>query len=166
MAKKASASASVSKAASKASPAESERAGFIDPSRYTRTTFTDPKTGKPRHSAGNGDAVATALLHVPNEKLDTVARKNGIEGFVGKEFVNPGQRRMALGNRLRAAVRRCEAKEGEPVTIGEHEIKKLDQRVPLPEASLKAREKAVKDGARKAKKKVAETSNEEMQAAE
>ncbi len=119
----------MAKKATKKAAARDEATSFIDSSRYPRVTFTDPKTGAKRHSAGNGDAVATALLHVSNEKLDTVARKNDVEDFVGREFVNAGQRRMALGNRLRGKVRR-----GEPAVIGEFEIKKLDQRVPLPDS--------------------------------
>lgn len=132
MAKKASKKKVIAKAVV---ASEEGRNGFIDPSRYSRTTFLDPKTGKTRHSAGNGDAVATALLHVSNDKLDTIARANKVPDFVGREFVNQGQRRMALGNRLRGMVRK-----GDPVVIGEHSIRKLDQRVPLPDVD---REKSV-----------------------
>lgn len=120
-----------------AKPAKTEATGSvaIDHTRYEKTAFTDPKTGKSRSSVSNGDAIAIAMMHLNGEEaVKTCARKNGLKDEVAdRDFANPGMRRMALGNRLRAAVRK-----GEPVTIGDHEVKKLDQRVPLPAGEARA----------------------------
>lgn len=94
---------------------------------YDRIAYTDPKTGKTRHSAGNGDAVARAMLGLNSDDLMRIVKKAGLgdkyDGKAGKAG-NPGLFRMSLGHSLRALI-----KAGTPVQIGEHLIKKLDQKV-------------------------------------
>lgn len=134
----------------KAAAAETLAVG-IDHSKYERTRFTDPKTGRARSSVSNGDAVARAMMHLVGEDaIDTCARRNKLKDEVAdKKFPNPGMKRMALGNRLRAMVRK-----GEAVTIGAHEVKTLLQRVPLPEGGeAKAKPAKKVAAAREAKPK-------------
>lgn len=121
--------------------------GIIDRDKYNyeRVQYADPKTGKRRSSYSNGDAVATAMLGIDQKGLEKVMRDNGLKEKLGKHVesaANPGQFRMLLGNSLRAMVKR-----GEEVTIGDHVIKKLDQKIkasvaPAPEAKPKAPPKA------------------------
>lgn len=145
----------MAKKATKKAASAAEAAGLIDQSRYERTTFTDPKTGKTRHSASNGDAVAIAMMHIPAEKLDAVVRVNKLE--MKPEYPNSGMYRMAVGNKLRAMVRAHENdKAANPsAKIGEFEIKSLAQRVPAPSGDKKTAQAAKK--ATKAKKNAAET---------
>lgn len=133
--------------------------GIIDRSKYNyeRKQYADPETGKRRSTYSNGDAVANAMLGLSADQLEKVMKDNGLEEKLGKHLTgaaNPGQFRMLLGNSLRAKVKR-----GEPVTIGEHTVKKLDQKVkpsvapPPPKVAPtppKAKEKAEKPA--KAKK--------------
>lgn len=111
--------------------------------KYESIRIIDPDTGKVRNAVSNGDAVARAMLAVKFDDLIKIAKKNGLEDKVAQHLnsVNPGQFRMIVGNALRGKVRK-----GEPVTIGPHEIKKLDQRVPVEEAppAAKAAPKAKK----------------------
>lgn len=140
------------KATKKAAAAvTTEAAVLIDQNRYERTTFIDPKTGKTRHSASNGDAVAIAMMHIPSEKLDAVVRANKLE--MKPEYPNAGMYRMAVGNKLRAMVRAHEGDKSLPIAkIGEFEVKSLAQRVPAPSGDKKPAK-----AAKKAKKLGAET---------
>lgn len=126
-------------------PAE-DNAPMIDRSRYDYSTVrvADPKTGKVRHSTGNGDAVARAMLAITADDLPKLVKKNGLPEL--KHGSNPGQFRMIVGNSLRAKVRK-----GEEVTIGDVVVKKLDQREPvIKEAPLVERKLAAEVKTRKA----------------
>lgn len=114
---------------------------------YERIKTVD-RDGKVRHSAGNGDAVARALLSVDYDGLIETMKKNDLWDRLGKHVgsVNNGQLRMFVGNSLRALVRK-----GTAVVIGEHTVRKLDQRVALPEAP-KPEKKAKEPKAEKAAK--------------
>jgi len=97
---------------------------------YSRVKYKD-KDGKTKVSRGNLDAVAIAMLGMGPKELERVIKDNKLEDKVAKaRTLNAGQFRMSIGNSLRATVR-----SGESVTIGEHTIKKLDQRVALPEGA-------------------------------
>jgi hypothetical protein len=97
---------------------------------YGRVKYKD-KDGKSKISRGVMDAVAIAMLGMGPTELDKVVKKNSLEDKVAKaRGGNPGQFRMAVGNSLRAKVR-----AGEVALIGDHEVKKLDQRVALPEGA-------------------------------
>lgn len=108
-------------------------AAMIDRGRYDyeRVKFRDPSTGKIRHSAGNGDAVARAMLGLNVGQVVHTAMTAGLDELVSKHSdkrtSNPGQFRMIVGNALRALVRK-----GTSVQIGDHLVKKLDQKVALP----------------------------------
>lgn len=97
--------------------------------------------GKVRTRVGNGDAVAIALHHAldAGHSVEKIAKANKLE----VKGANPGQLRMNLGNMLRARVKR-----GEAMTIGAHTVKKLDQKLPMPEG-VKAAEKASAERAKK-----------------
>jgi hypothetical protein len=84
--------------------------------------------GRTHYSAGNRDAIATALLSVGSKDFPSVAKANGISKL-GKpgDYANKGQYRMALGHALRGLVR-----NGTPVKIGKHSVKTLKQKVALP----------------------------------
>ena len=76
----------------------------------------------------NGDAVAEKLAGKSLEDVYAFAAKTlkeDVKALQKKyEHLNVGMQRMNVGNKLRGLV-----KKGEHVTIGEHVIKKLDQRV-------------------------------------
>jgi len=97
---------------------------------YGRVKYRD-KDGKTKVSRGNLDAVALAMLGMGPKELERVVKDNKLEDKVAKaRTLNAGQFRMSIGNSLRAIVR-----AGEAATIGDHTIKKLDQRVALPEGA-------------------------------
>lgn len=95
----------------------------IDASRYTRTKFKGAD-GKSKHSAGNGDAVAQALLGAGPDDLRSIAADNGLSERMSKyeKSTNPGQYRMNLGNMLRGMVRK-----GTHVNIGGVTVEGLAQ---------------------------------------
>lgn len=108
---------------------------------YARTKFIGPD-GKARYSAGNGDAVAKALLGVTGAKFDKVVRDAGLKDLAAKHSdKNPGQFRMVIGNALRAIIRK-----GGSVVIGDNTITSLGQAIKQaePPAPKKAR-KSKKD---------------------
>lgn len=88
---------------------------------YERTKFVDAD-GNTRHSAGNLDAVARAMLLITPEQLVELAEANEIDL---SKYKNPGLAKMALANRLRGLVRKDTA-----VKIGDVLVKKLDQKQP------------------------------------
>lgn len=105
-----------------------------DKYKYERTRILDPDTGKARWTSGNADAVALALTTVKKGDLPEVVAANGLGEKLDKHWgkdstVNDGQRRMLLGNSLRAMVT-----AGKHVVIGDITVKKLDQKVVLPKA--------------------------------
>lgn len=110
---------------------KAETAKMIDRDKYDYqpVRYTDA-AGKTRHSAGNGDALARALLGLDLEAVIKVAKANGLDDLVKKhqsnKTVNAGQFRMILGNALRALVRK-----GEEVAVNGTVIKKLDQKEPV-----------------------------------
>jgi hypothetical protein len=108
--------------------AKEESRSVVDPSYQYETLRIRGKDGKLRYIRGTDDAVARALtLHsvVNGKDLTSVARANKVDLLA--EYPNPGQLRMALGNKLRPMVNR-----GEAVTIGDVVVKSLEQKVPLP----------------------------------
>lgn len=124
--------------------------GVVDREKYNydRVKTTDPKTGKTRTSYGNGDAVAKAMLGLDEKQLERVVRTNKLIDKIGtpEKATNIGLYRMALGNSLRAMVRR-----GEPVTIGEHTIKRLDQKVAIANVVKDKPAKASKPAAKRSR---------------
>lgn len=119
--------------------------------KYERTKFLDAD-GKVKHSASNGDAVARAMMLISSDDIQGVIEANSL---LMKEHKNPGLLRMAVGNSLRAKVRK-----GEPVTIGEYTVKKLDQK--QPEIKAPPKPKAVKTEAKKGRgRKAAEPEQQE-----
>lgn len=155
------------KTSSKKKPASTDAGSIIDHSQYTPIEYVDPKTGRRRKSLGCGDAVALAMLGLEEKDIDACARKNKLGAEVAdREFPNLGMKRMSLGNRLRAMVR-----NGAPVHIGPHEVKKLDQRVALPEAGEAVAPKAKKEAkapkaAKRRGKKAGDAQEEAAEAAE
>lgn len=117
---------------------------MIDQKRYERIAYVD-KEGKTCYSAGNGDAIGIAMLGMNLTDLEKVVKVNKLGEHFEREFANVGQMRMALGNRLRAIVR----KEG-TVVVGKHEITSLNQKIEAPDLS-KAGKKA-SAGTKKANK--------------
>ncbi len=112
---------------------------MIDSSQYNTVTYVDPETGKTKTSRGSCDAVALALLTVKKSDYDGVAKANDLSEKFNREYPNAGQMAMALSNMLRAKVKR-----GEPVKIGEHTVKKLDQVIKLPKPPVVTKDKAPK----------------------
>lgn len=100
---------------------------------YAKIQYLDSE-GNLKTTQGNGDAVAMALLGIGADELPKICKANGIEF---SEKANNGQTRMAVGNSLRAMVKR-----GEPITIGDITVKKLDQKVIPP--SIKAAAEHIK----------------------
>lgn len=116
---------------------------------YKTTKIRDPKTGRLRFSASNGDAVAKAML-VHTAEGGTIKQVVSANGLKVKDGGNPGCYRMSIGVALRGLVR-----NGTPVKIGSLTVKTLKQPIVLPKveaapAPRKAK-KASKATARKAK---------------
>jgi hypothetical protein len=103
----------------------------IDTSRYEYARIAvRGADGKMHYSAGNGDAVAKALLlhcTVNGKALGGVIRDNGLASKFKDAGGNAGTLRMSVGVALRALV-----KAGTPVTIGDVKVSKLSQKVELP----------------------------------
>lgn len=98
------------------------------------------KDGTIRHSRGNGDAIAKAMIAfvAGGGDLMKVVKDNDLtEKYGQKDFPNQGMFRMTLGNSLRALVR-----AGTPVKIGKETVTSLAQRIADP---------AIKERAPKAK---------------
>lgn len=113
----------------------------IDRAKYNyETTKVRDKDGKVRHSAGNGDAIASAMLGMTHDDMVATVKANGLNDKMAKHItgaVNTGMFRMALGNVLRGLVRK-----GTPVTIGAHTVKKLDQKIDTRDIVVKDEPKA------------------------
>lgn len=102
---------------------------------YEVTRIRD-KGGKLRHSRGNGDAIANAMLvfKANGGSLDSIISANKLTDKMAPHAVKPeGLRRMTLGVMLRKLVR-----DGTPVKIGKHVIGSLVQNVDLPDVELKS----------------------------
>lgn len=119
---------------------------------YGVTRIRD-KSGKVRHSRGNGDAVAKAmLLHRANGgALDSIISANKLTNrMAGHADKAEGLKRMVLGVMLRALVR-----AGTPVKIGKTLVESLNQDVDLPDVEIKSPKvkeaKANKSKSRRAK---------------
>lgn len=97
---------------------------------YQRTRFLDAE-GNIRHSAGNGDAVARAMLRLSPDQIADIAEAHDVDM---SKYKNPGLAKMALSSRLRALVRK-----DTQVQIGDCLIKKLDQKQPELKAPPKAK---------------------------
>lgn len=127
--------------------AKTEKTGSIMGEGYNYDTLrVRDKEGKLHYVRGNHDALTKALaLHmiVNGKDIMTVAKANKLELA---EYTNPGQLRMAVGNKLRAILNR-----GEPVVVGTITLKSLNDRVDLPtEEAGEAPAKAAKPVAKKA----------------
>src|SRR5262245_43830685 len=107
---------------------EASKGSIVDRSRYTYPTLrVRGHDNKLYYIRGVDDAVTRAMaLHsiVAGLDLNDIAVENNLE--MG-QYSNMGQFRMALGNKLRARVKR-----GEPVVIGGINIPSLDTVVDLP----------------------------------
>lgn len=105
--------------------------------------------GKVRHSAGNGDAVAKAmlLLYTTKKTLEGVIRDNGLKMKADEFGGNAGTFRMSVGVALRGLVR-----NGTPVTIGDVVVKSLRQAVALPKVEKAERSAKPAKKAKKASK--------------
>lgn len=115
------------------------------------TTRIQGKDGRVRHSVGNGDAVANAmLLHTAKGgTLAQVVKANSLNLKQGDR--NDGLFRMSIGVVLRGMIR-----NGESVKIGSVTVKSLKQRVALPKVSKSAAPVKVKKAKAKKPRKVAE----------
>lgn len=121
--------------------AKAKGTGIDMSDRDYKSIRVENKDGTIRHSRGNGDAVAKAMIAfvAGGGDLQKVVKDNKLtEKYGAKDFPNQGMFRMTLGNSLRALVR-----AGTPVKIGSETITSLAQRVADP---------AIKDRAPKAKK--------------
>lgn len=103
----------------------------IDTSKYEYARISvRGADGKVHYSAGNGDAVAKALLlhcTVNGKAIGGVIRDNGLTAKFKDKGGNPGTLRMSVGVALRALVN-----AGTPVTIGDVKVSKLNQKIDLP----------------------------------
>jgi len=110
-----------------------ESASVVDISKYEyETTKIRDVTGKVRHSRGNGDAIANAMLVfiAAGGDIKKVVKVNGLtKKMEGREGLNAGLYRMNVGVQLRKLVR-----DGTPVVIGDITVKTLEQNVKVPEA--------------------------------
>lgn len=117
---------------------------------YERSSIRDA-SGKVRHSASNGDAIAKAmlLLHTGKQTIAGVVRANGLTAkFKDRDpEKNPGLFRMSVGVALRALVN-----HGTPVTIGDVVVKSLKQTVALPKVEKTERAPTKPKATKKAKK--------------
>lgn len=107
------------------------------------TTKVKNEDGKTKIARGNGDAVARALIGLDAKALEKVVKDNDLlDKHKGRatSATNLGLARMSIGNSLRAKVKR-----GEHVQIGEHLVKKLDQRIVVPGEMKDKPARAVKD---------------------
>lgn len=108
----------------------------IDPARYDVTRVRDAKTGRVRHSRGNGDAIAKAMLVATANgiAITKIAKDNGLgDRMKGRDGLNAGLQRMTLGVMLRKLV-----KDGTAVKIGDITVKTLGQKVAMPKVEAKA----------------------------
>lgn len=82
----------------------------IDRERAKNYTKHSVKIGdKTRRSVDNADEVAELLRGKTDEELGHIAKKHGLaEKWTEWAGLNPGQRRMSLGNVLRGQRRRAE----------------------------------------------------------
>lgn len=87
-----------------------------------RSKYQKSKTAKGKPSLNNGDRVATALAGVDVGAVYTIAAKVLDEDILSLTekygHLNSGMQRMALGNRIRAAVRKDDALE-EPTGLAD-----------------------------------------------
>jgi hypothetical protein len=114
------------------------------------------RTASGGYSVSNGDEIAKALNALTVEQLERVARTAGLsDRFERWEHVNPGMKRMNLGNVLRAAVEKDETKAKANLAI--QEAAKMPRQEPEKKATKpKAEKKAPKTkGSKKAKAKEA-----------
>lgn len=144
--------------------AKKKTGSVVDTDRYEYDKIrVRDKSGKIRHSANNGDAIAKAMLvHLASGgTIEQVIRANKLK--VEAKATNPGLLRMRVGVSLRAIV-----KGGEPVQIGKQSVKSLKQAIVVPKvedlaprkskaskraASARKADKAKKSAPRKRAKK-------------
>lgn len=122
--------------ARKAKKAKKEGTSIDMSDRDYKAIRVENKDGTIRHSRGNGDAVAKAMIAyvAGGGDLMAVVKANGLTDKYGqKDFPNQGMFRMTLGNSLRALVR-----AGTPVKIGKEIVSTLTQRVANPAIKDKA----------------------------
>lgn len=94
--------------------------------KYTRVKYK--KGGRSFTSQISGDSVSNALLGADDGELRDVLDENGcLEQVEGKIYPNQGMFRMAVGQILRARIRR-----NEPVQVKGKNIKTLDQKFKSP----------------------------------
>lgn len=134
----------------KAKKAKKGAASVVDTSRYDYDKIkVRDKSGKVRHSANNGDAVAKALLvHLAGGgTIDQVIKANKLE--VKTKGKNAGLVRMSVGVALRGLIN-----NGTAAKIGKLDVKTLKQPVSVPKVEALAPRKG---GSKKkaAKKKAA-----------
>lgn len=102
------------------------KADVIDRGRYKYDTHLVQTSKGTVKSTSNGDAVAIGLAGMTRAQMEKVIKANSFGEWLKEDKtmrLNPGQFRMIAGNKLRAKVRR-----GEPITIGQITVKKLDQK--------------------------------------
>ncbi len=86
---------------------KNETASIIDPKYADRYKVSDTKTPSGRRAVDKDDKVARALRGKDQDELGKIAKKQGLGERWDKDWgkLNPGQRRMALGNAMRAQER-------------------------------------------------------------
>jgi hypothetical protein len=117
-------------------------ASVVDTEKFNyETTKIRGADGKLRHSRGNQDAIAKAMLVfvAAGGDIKKVVKANGLtKKMEGRDGLNAGLYRMNVGVQLRKLVR-----DGTPVVIGDITVKSLEQYIKVPEAVEKpARKKA------------------------
>jgi len=124
-----------------AKKAKKESASVVDTEKFNyETTKIRGVDGKIRHSRGNQDAIAKALLVfiAGGGDIKKVIKANGLsDRMKGREGMNAGLFRMTASVMLRKLVR-----DGTPVEIGDITVKKLDQVVKVPAEVEKPARKA------------------------
>lgn len=80
--------------------------GVVDRARYQYIAHPEVRTGSGRAAVDCGDVLADALRGKTLEQVVGIANENDIFPGAAFENRNPGMVRMALGNRLRAKLRK------------------------------------------------------------
>lgn len=97
-------------AVKKAKKPKVESGSIIDSATRKSYTRSDVKTASGARSISNGDDVAGALNGLSEEQLQKVAKRLGAEEAWAKwKTLNPGMKRMNLGNKLRAQIKAGDA---------------------------------------------------------
>lgn len=100
--------AKTKKAAKKTAKATTDGAVSIDKAKYGYEAVTrEVEGGKKRKSYDNADNVAKALRNKTDAEVEKIAKDNELgDKFKSLSHLNPGMRRMSIGNTLRGIIRK------------------------------------------------------------